>query len=98
MQGFKVETERVAAAGTGVGDGATRLTAEIALMHRTLEQIRAGWQSSAAAPRFAAAMVVHLDQVTAMKDALLGQAGALTASAQRIAAAEASLAASLGGP
>lgn len=97
MNGFVVETQRVAAAGSEVGKGATALGAEIAAMHRTLEQIQAGWRSTEAAPRFATAMLAHLEQVGAMKDALLGQGAALTSSAQRMAAAEAALAAALGG-
>lgn len=97
MNGFVVETQRVAAAGTEVGGGAAALGTEIQAMHRTLEQIRAGWRSTEAAPRFAAAMLAHLEQVTAMKDALLGQSAALTGTAQRMAAAEAALAGALGG-
>ncbi|WP_353648939.1 WXG100 family type VII secretion target [Nakamurella sp. A5-74] len=97
MNGFVVETQRVAAAGSEVGRGAAALGAEIQAMHRTLEQIQAGWRSTEAAPRFAAAMLAHLEQVAAMKDALLGQSTALTGSAQRMAAAEAALAGAMGG-
>lgn len=97
MNGFVVETQRVAAAGSEVGRGAAALGTEIQAMHRTLEQIQAGWRSTEAAPRFAAAMLAHLEQVTAMKDALVGQSTALTGSAQRMAAAEAALAGAMGG-
>ena len=97
MNGFVVETQRVAAAGSEVDRGAAALGTEIAAMHRTLEQIQAGWRSTEAAPRFAAALLTHLEQVTAMKDALLGQGAALTTSAQKMAAAEAALAGAMGG-
>ena len=46
-------------------------------MHELLGQIRAGWQSSEAAPRFAAAMEGHLADAAALKDALLGHGAAL---------------------
>jgi len=88
MSGLQIDTHRIGSAGTGVSDVGTSLAREIATMHDLLGQIRGGWQSSEAAPRFAAAMEGHLEEAAALKDALLGQGTALTAAAQRFAATE----------
>jgi uncharacterized protein YukE len=61
-------------------------------MRELLDQIRAGWQSSDAAPRFVAAMEQHLADATRLKDALAGQGSALAAAAARFGEAEAALA------
>jgi len=60
MSGLSIDTARIAAAGTGVTDVGGALAREIATMHDLLLQIRGGWQSTEAAPRFAAAMEGHL--------------------------------------
>jgi len=72
---------------TGIST-AKSLAREIATMHDLLGQIRSGWQSSEAAPRFAAAMEGHLVDAAALKDALLAQGTALTTAAQQFAATE----------
>ena len=92
MSGLTIDTQRIANAGVGVSDVGGALASEIATMHDLLGQIRSGWQSSEAAPRFAAAMEGHLADATSLKDALLGQGSALSTSAQRFAQAENALA------
>jgi len=92
MSGLTIDTARIAAAGTGVSDVGNSLAREIAAMHEMLGQIRAGWQSSEAAPRFAAAMDGHLADAGVLKDALLGQGVALATAAARFGAAETALA------
>lgn len=92
MSGLSIDTQRIAGAGLGVSDVGMSLSREIATMHDLLGQIRSGWQSSEAAPRFAAAMDAHLADATAMKDALLGQGTALSTAAQRFGETEAALA------
>lgn len=97
MTGFQVETERVSAAGSEVVELGGRLGVEIATMQRLLGDVRAAWQSTHAAPRFAAAMTAHLEQVTVMREALLGHGAALQQTGRRLEAAELDLAAALGG-
>lgn len=92
MSGLSIDTQRIAGAGVGVSDVGTALSREIATMHDLLGQIRGGWQSSEAAPRFAAAMENHLADATALKDALIGQGAALSSVAQRFGETEAVLA------
>ena len=92
MDGLSLTTQRVAAAATGVSDVGASLAREIATMHDLLGQIRGGWQSSEAAPRFAAAMQGHLADATALKDALLGHGAALMRAAQRFGQTESALA------
>ena len=92
MSGLTIDTARIASAGVGVSDVGASLAGEIATMHDLLGQIRSGWQSSEAAPRFAAAMEVHLTDAAALKDALLGQDTALSAAAQRFGETESALA------
>jgi hypothetical protein len=92
MDGLSLTTQRVAAAATGVSDVGASLAREIATMHDLLGQIRGGWQSSEAAPRFAAAMQGHLADATALKDALLGHGAALMTAAQRFGQTESALA------
>ena len=89
MSELSIDTQRIGTAGIGVADVGASLAREIATMHDLLGQIRSGWQSSEAAPRFAAAMEGHLADATALKDALLGQGAALTTAAQRFALANA---------
>jgi uncharacterized protein YukE len=92
MSGLTVDTSRIASAGVGVSDVGGSLASELATMHDLLGQIRGGWQSSEAAPRFAAAMESHLADATALKDALLGQGSALSTVAQRFGETESALA------
>lgn len=92
MTGLFIDTQRIGTAGIGVSDVGASLAREIATMQDLLGQIRGGWQSSEAAPRFAAAMEGHLADATALKDALLGQGTGLTTTAQRFAEAESALA------
>jgi len=93
MDNLSVSTQRIATAAAGVGDVGTSLAREIATMHELLGRIRAGWQSSEASPRFAAAMEGHLADAGALKDALLGHGAALMTAAQRIGDTESALAA-----
>ena len=95
MSGLTIDTQRIANTGIGVSDVGGALASEIATMHDLLAQIRGGWQSSEAAPRFASAMEGHLADAAALKDALLSQGGALLTTAQRFAQTEAALAAAV---
>ncbi len=92
MTVLSIDTQRIAGAGDAVTEVAGSLTLEVASMRELLDQIRAGWQSSDAAPRFIAAMEQHLADATALKDALVGQGSALTAAAGQFRDAELSLA------
>ncbi len=92
MEGFSVATERIATAGTGVTDVGTALAREIAAMHGMLDEIRAGWRSTDAAPRFAAVMTSHLDQASTLKDALLSHGESLVAVGRRFDETEAAVA------
>ena len=92
MAGLTIDTQRIAGAGDAVSEVAGSLTREISTMRELLDQIRAGWQSSEAAPRFVAAMEQHLADATRLKEALVGQGSALTAAAARFGEAEAALA------
>lgn len=92
MTGLVLDTQRIATAGDAVTEVAGSLTREIATMRDLLDQIRAGWQSSDAAPRFAAAMDQYLADANSLKEALVGQGSALTAVAARFGEAEAALA------
>ena len=92
MSGLSIDTGRIGGAGVAVSEVAGSLAAEINTMHDLLGQIRAGWQSSEAAPRFARAMQTHLADAAALKDALLGQGSALSAAAQRFAQTETAVA------
>ena len=92
MSELWIDTQRIGTAGIGVSDVGASLAREIATMQDLLGQIRSGWQSSEAAPRFAAAMEGQLADATALKDALLGQGTALTTAAQRFGEAENALA------
>ncbi len=95
MDGFDISTERVSAAGTGITDIGGSLAREIGTMHDLLGEIRAGWQSSVAAPRFAAAMTGYLDDATRLKDALLSHGAALAGASRSYDATESALADSI---
>ncbi len=88
MSELTIDTTRIAQAGAGVSDVGNALGTEIGTMHDLLAQIRAGWQSSEAAPRFARAMEVHLADAATLRTALLTQANALTTAAGRFAQTE----------
>lgn len=88
MSELTIDTTRIAQAGAGVSDVGTSLGTEIGTMHDLLAQIRAGWQSSEAAPRFARAMEVHLADAGTLRTALLSQAEALSTAAGRFAQTE----------
>ena len=92
MSGLSIDTQRIGNAGIGVSDIGASLAREIATMQDLLGQIRSGWQSSEAAPRFAAAMETHLAEATTLKDSLLGQGAGLLTAAQRFGEAENALA------
>lgn len=92
MDGFSITAERISAAGAGVGEVAGRLATEISAMQGMLDEVRAGWQSTQAAPRFAAALQLHLEQATAIKDALLSHGTSLVGTGRRFEQAEATLA------
>ncbi len=92
MSALEIDTGRIAGAGSGVSDVAASLAAEIGTMQGLLGQIRAGWQSSEAAPRFVRAMDSHLADASAVKDALLGHGSALSTAAGRFAQAESAVA------
>lgn len=99
MDGFSITAERISAAGAGVAEVAASLATEIAAMQGMLDEVRAGWQSTQAAPRFAVALQTHLERATAIKDALLSHGTTLVGTGRRYAEAEASLAETIpGGP
>ena len=95
MDGIAISTERIATAGAGVGDVGAAIAKEIATMEDLLAQIRSGWQSDSAAPRFAATMNGYLADAVQLKDALLGHGAALLLTSRRFAEAETGLADSL---
>lgn len=95
MDGFAISTERIATAGAGVTDVGIGLAREISIMDDLLGEIRAGWQSSEAAPRFANAMSGYLQEAATLKDALLSHGAALAATSRSFDAAEAGLADSI---
>ena len=97
MDGIAVSSERIATAGVGVSEVSTLLTREIGTMGDLLAQIRSGWQSDAAAPRFAALMQGYLDQAAQLTHALQAHGSTLVATGHRFAEAEDSLAQGLRG-
>lgn len=97
MTTLQLTTERVAGTASAVTDTGAALAREIGTMQDLLGQIRSGWQSSEAAPRFATAMEKHLLEASQLKDALLSQGTALSDVAGRFAATESALAAAVPG-
>ena len=95
MSGLSIDTQRIAGAGMGVSDVGASLAREIATMHDLLAQIRSGWQSSEASPRFTVAMEGHLADAAALKDSLLDHGLALMTAAQRFEDTESALAAAV---
>ncbi len=92
MSELMIDTGRIASTGSAVVDIGGALATEISTMRDLLGQIRLGWQSSEAAPRFAAAMEANLADATSLKDALIGHGSALGAAAQRFGETESGLA------
>lgn len=92
MQGLRVESGRVVQLSGGVTSTGDALTGEIATMTGVLDELRVGWQSSTAAPKFAQVMETHLDQATVLKDALLSHGASLTTAAGSYDEAEAAIA------
>jgi len=95
VDGFSIITERISSAGSGVTDVGTALAREISTMHGLLDQIRVGWQSSEAAPRFAALLDDHLATATTLKDALLSHGQSLIGAGRRYAETETAIAGGL---
>ena len=95
MDNLSLSTQRIAVAAAGVGEVGASLAREIAAMHELLGQIRAGWQSSEASPRFTTAMEGHLADAAALKDSLLDHGLALMTAAQRFGDTESALAAAV---
>lgn len=92
MDGFDVTTQRIGAAASGVEQVGTSLRREITHMEDLLADIGAGWRSTAAAPRFVAAMQGHLDQARQLAAALLSHAEGLSAVGRTFEATEAAIA------
>jgi uncharacterized protein YukE len=88
MDGITISTDRIATAAMGVSDVGALLGREIGAMGDLLTEIRSGWQSDSAAPRFAATMQDYLDQATQLKDALLAHGATLLATGHRFNEAE----------
>ena len=95
MNGFDIATERIAATASRVDDIGAALGREIATMHDLLAQITSSWQSSAAAPRFAAAMQEYLTEAGQLKEALVGHGAGLLATGRSFDAAESTVAEAL---
>lgn len=92
MDEFAISSEKIAAAGSGVSGVAGELQKEIAAVDGILADIRNGWQSDQAAPRYAATMQAHLEQARVMKDALMSHGTSLVEAGRQYDQAEAALA------
>lgn len=88
MDGFDIATDRLATAASEVDQVGAALHREIAAMEGTLADIGAGWRSTSAAPRFAAAMNGYLDDARLLADALLSHGASLTAASRAFEQAE----------
>jgi hypothetical protein len=95
VQGFSVESQRIAATGATVTDVGAGLGREIAAMDGILGSISVAWQSSDAAPRFVSVMRGHLDQVTVLRDALMSHGESLAGAGRRFAEVESVVAGAL---
>jgi hypothetical protein len=95
MDGISLGSDRIVSTGNSVTVIADALGVEIGTMTDLLGQIRGGWQSDTAAPRFAALLQVHLDQATQLKNALVTHGTSLVSVGQGFAAAESDLGTSL---
>lgn len=93
MIGFDIATDRIATAATSVESVGTALQSEIATMDGILADIGAGWHSSSAAPRFAAAMDGYLADARTLAQALLSHGSSLAATSTAFAQAEEAIAA-----
>lgn len=88
MDGFDIATDRIATAASGVDQVGAALHREIASMEATLADIGAGWRSTMAAPRFAAAMGGYLDEARLLAETLLGHGANLAATSRAFEQAE----------
>lgn len=93
MDGFDIASERIKSAATGVDGVGAALQREIVTMDGLLGDIRAGWQSTSAAPRFAAAMEGYLDDARTLAQALISHGASLSSTAQAFDQAEETVAA-----
>lgn len=93
MDGFDIATDRIQSAATSVESVATALQAEIATMEGILADISAGWYSTSAAPRFAAAMDGYLADARSLTSALLSHGEGLASTSTAFVQAEESIAA-----
>lgn len=92
MEGFDIATDRIATAASGVDEVGAALHHEISAMEGTLADIGAGWRSTSAAPRFAAAMDGYLDEARLLAEALLGHGASLAATSRTFDQAEEAIA------
>lgn len=97
MDGFDITTDRISTAATGVESVGTALQTEITTMDGILADIGAGWHSTSAAPRFAAAMDGYLADARVLSQALISHGGSLAATSTAFAQAEEAIAASTPG-
>lgn len=97
MDGFTIESDRIATAASGVEQVGERLQAEINTMEGLLGDITSGWQSTSAAPRFATAMQGYLDEARALSTALLSHGAGLAATGRVFDQAEEAVSASTPG-
>lgn len=93
MEGFDITTERIATAATGVDAVGAALQHEITTMDGILADIGAGWHSTSAAPRFAAAMEGYLDDARLLAQALISHGAGLQDTSTAFAQAEEAIAA-----
>lgn len=93
MDGFDIATDRIQAAASGVDQVGASLHREIAAMEGTLADIGAGWHSTTAAPRFAAAMGGYLDDARRLAEALISHGASLAVASRTFEQAEGAIAA-----
>lgn len=93
MEGFDIATDRITTAATGVESVGTALQGEIATMDGILAEIGAGWRSSSAGPRFAAAMDGYLADARQLTAALLSHGESLASASASFDHTEESIAA-----
>lgn len=88
MNGFDVDTDRITTAATGVEAIAEALQGEIATMESIMAELSTGWQSSSAAPRFAAAMEGYLADAGILAQALTSHGDGLSRASTSFAQAD----------
>lgn len=94
MDGFDIATDRIHTAATSVESVGSALQSEIVTMDGILADIGAGWRSTSAAPRFAAAMEGYLGDARVLAQALISHGSSLAATSTAFAQAEEAIAAS----